>query len=111
VQGLDRLRAARYVRRPAQLPCHDGPAVQPLTKKLAGRSPSEVADLLERHVGTDRSPQRCREAAAALREHGLHSANLYVRAAIGCLARDGDGWAALRNAIRCLRNRRHLSGA
>ncbi len=85
----------------------------PILRKLStpGLAPSDIADILERHVGAAADERLCAEACDALRRLGRDATNFYVRVAMKALEPAGDPRAQIRKVIAALRSRRHVSGA
>jgi len=78
--------------------------VNSLLSRLSGRvSLADMADILERHVGTDSDQCHCREAREALRRMRRHNANFYVRAALRSLDAEEEPCACVRRVIHALR--------
>jgi hypothetical protein len=84
-----------------------------LEKKLFGLrlSPTEIADIVERHVGAGNDPAQYTEARAALKRMRTSAGNVYVRYALRPLDEAIDDRTAVCRAIATLRTWRHLSGA
>lgn len=76
-----------------------------------GLSPSEIADILERHLGSEAGDAQYAEACTALRRIRRHATNVYLRYALRPLEDEADVRAALRKVLATLRTWRHLSGA
>lgn len=74
-------------------------------------SPTEIADILERHLAGSAEETRYAEACAVLRRMNRHGGNVCLRQALRVLERETDPRAALRKALAALRSWRHLSGA
>jgi hypothetical protein len=85
----------------------------PILRKLSapGLAPADIADILERHVGTAADERLCAEACDAVRRLRLDATNFYVRAAMKGLDPAGDPRVQIRKVIAALRSRRHVSGA
>lgn len=85
----------------------------PILKKLSapGLAPSDIADILERHVGAAADERLCAEACEALRRLRKDATNFYVRVAMKALDPVGDPRVQIRKVIATLRSRRHVSGA
>jgi hypothetical protein len=85
----------------------------PILRKLSapGLAPSDIADILERHVGAAIDERLCAEACEALRRIRKDATNFYVRVAMKSLDAAGDPRAQIRKVIATLRSRRHISGA
>lgn len=84
-----------------------------LEQKLFGfrLSPTEIADILERHLQTQDDPVQYTEARAVLRRMRNSADNVYVRYALRPLDEAVDDRTAVRKALATLRTWRHLSGA
>jgi hypothetical protein len=85
----------------------------PILRKLSapGLAPSDIADILERHVGAGADERLCGEACEALRRLRMDATNFYVRVAMKALDPAGDPRTQIRKVITALRSRRHISGA
>ena len=84
-----------------------------LEKKLFGLrlSPTEIAEVLERHLRDADDPADYTEARAVLRRMRSSADNVYVRYALRPLDEPIDDRTAVRKAMATLRTWRHLSGA
>jgi len=84
-----------------------------LDKKLFGPrlSPTEIADVLERHLSATDDPADYTEARAVLRRMRSSADNVYVRFALRPLEEPIDDRTAVRKALATLRTWRHHSGA
>lgn len=84
-----------------------------LEHKLFGLrlSPTDIADILERHLQQHDDPAQYTEARAVLRRMRSSADNVYVRYALRPLDDVVDDRTAVRKALATLRTWRHLSGA
>jgi len=76
-----------------------------------GLSPSEIADILERHLGPEAGDAEYTEVCTALHRIRRDAANVYLRYALRPLEDDADVRVALRKVLATLRTWHHLSGA
>jgi len=74
-------------------------------------SPTEIADILERHLGEAGGDAEYADACTVLRRMRKHADNVYLRYALRPLEDEPDARTALRKVIATLRTWRHLSGA
>lgn len=84
-----------------------------ILSRLTGRrlSLADMADILERYVGTGADEARCKEACDALRRVRQDTPNLYVRTALRTLDEQIGACVRIRKIIAALRKWRHVSGA
>lgn len=87
--------------------------INPLLGKLTGplRTPADVADLLERHIGDGTDELRCREALAALQRIRKDHPSYYLRVALRALDGNGTPCELVRAVVTTIRKWRHFSGA
>lgn len=62
-----------------------------------------MADVLERYVGDERDPERCKQALAALRRLRRDNPGFYLRATLRLLDEGDDPQACVRKVISLLR--------
>jgi hypothetical protein len=70
----------------------------------------DLADALEKHIGDQSDPARCKEAYDALRRVRRDSPNLYVRTALRNLDEKPTPCECVCAVIKQLRKWRHVSG-
>lgn len=77
----------------------------PILRRLSDQllAPADMADVLERYVGEERDPERCKEALAALRRLRRDNPGFYLRAALRLLDEDHEPQACVRKMISLLR--------
>jgi len=77
----------------------------PILRKLSDRllAPADMADVLERYVGEEQHPERCKEALAALRRLRRDNPGFYLRATLRLLDEDHEPRACVRKVIHLLR--------
>lgn len=62
-----------------------------------------MADVLERYIGVDADPERCKEALAALRRLRRENPGFYLRATLRLLDEDREPSACMKKVISLLR--------
>jgi hypothetical protein len=77
------------------------PILRRLTERLL--APADMADVLERYVGEERDPARCKEALAALRRLRRDNPGFYLRATLRLLDEEHEPQACMRRVIALLR--------
>jgi ribulose bisphosphate carboxylase small subunit len=86
--------------------------ISPLHRKLIDRrSLSDMADILEDHIGDGTDAKLCSEALTALRRFRDDSQNHYVRSALRVLDDSSPSCEIVRKVIDALRSWRYFSGA
>lgn len=77
----------------------------PIMRRLTARqlAPADMADVLERYVGDDADPERCKEALAALRRLRRDNPGFYLRATLRLLDEDREPRACMKKVISLLR--------
>lgn len=85
----------------------------PLERELSGppRSVSDMADILERHIGDGTDRQRCAEVIDTLKGLRRHSPSYSVRVTLKLLDDPAPPCQRVRKIIDTLRNWRYFSGA
>lgn len=77
----------------------------PILRRLTDRllAPADMADMLERYVGEEHDPERCKEALSALRRLRRDNPGFYLRATLRLLDEDNEPQACMRKVISLLR--------
>lgn len=80
--------------------------MNPVLKKLRNRklSPSDIADLLERHIGDGLNEAHCRDACDALHTIGHEKANSYARVIKAMLDYEPNKCEIVKSVILALRS-------
>ena len=77
----------------------------PIMRRLTARqlAPADMADVLERYIGDDVDPERCKEALVSLRRLRREHPGFYLRATLRLLDEDREPRACLKKIIALLR--------
>ena len=80
-------------------------SMNPVLKKLSapGQSASQIANLLEKHIGDGENEQICSEACGALIRIRDAEKNSIVRTTMNLASSDGSSCQTIKSVIACLR--------